>query len=120
MNTILHDTPTGRYLECDPQSGLIQSEADALDLVAACGENETANLLIHAANLPEAFYDLRTGLAGAVLLKFTNYRIRAAAVLDLARSSQGRFGEFALETNRRNDFRIYPDRESAVAWLVKR
>jgi PadR family transcriptional regulator AphA len=119
METILRETPAGRYVECDPQGGLIQSENDALDLVAVCGESETQNLLIHAANLPEAFYELRTGLAGVILLKFTNYRIRAAAVLDPAKSGQGRFGEFAMETNRRNDFRIYPDAESAVSWLLR-
>lgn len=120
MNTILHNLTDQSYLECDPQGGLIASESDALDLVAACGENGTRNLLIHAANLPEEFFDLRTGLAGAVLLKFSNYRIRAAVIVDPAKTSQGRFGEFAFETNRGNAFRIYPDRSSAEAWLLQK
>jgi hypothetical protein len=119
MNTTLHELNGQSYLECDPQGGLIASEGDALDLVAACGENGTHNLLIHAANLPEGFFDLRTGLAGAVLLKFSNYRIRAAAVIETAKSSQGRFGEFAYETNRGNAFRIYADQPSAEAWLLQ-
>ncbi|WP_272897355.1 DUF4180 domain-containing protein [Anaerolinea thermolimosa] len=105
-------------MECEPQGGVIQTESDALDLIAACGENETSNLLIHAENLPEAFYDLRTGFAGAILLKFSNYRLRVAAILDPVKSSRGRFGEMALETNRGNQFRIFPDVESAETWLL--
>jgi hypothetical protein len=29
----------------------------------------------------------------------------------------GRFYEFVLETNRRNDFRIFSSREDAIQWL---
>jgi len=109
----------GDYLECEPQGGVIQTESDALDLVAACGENGTYNLLIHADNLPEAFYDLRTGLAGAILLKFSNYRLRVAVILDPVKSSQGRFGEMVLETNRGDQFRVFSSPESAEAWLLE-
>lgn len=118
MKYVLHKKLQGNYLECIPQGGIIQTESDALDLIAACGENGTYNLLIHAENLPEAFYDLRTGFAGAILLKFSNYRLRVAAVLDPLKSSQGRFGEMALETNRGDQFRIFPSVESAEAWLL--
>ena len=106
------------YLDCFPFEGLLSSENDALDLVAACAENETERLMLHAGNLPDDFYNLRTGLAGAVLLKFTNYHIRVAAVIAPELSSQGRFGEMVLETNRGDQFRVFPDRESAERWLV--
>lgn len=115
---VFHKKNHGNYLECEPQGGIIQTESDALDLIAACGENETYNLLIHAENLPEAFYDLRTGFAGAILLKFSNYHLRVAAILDPVKSAQGRFGEMALETNRGDQFRIFPSVESAEAWLL--
>ena len=55
------------YLECLPNEMLIQSEQDALDLVAVCGENGTHRMMIHAENLTEDFYNLKTGLAGRVL-----------------------------------------------------
>jgi PadR family transcriptional regulator, regulatory protein AphA len=69
-----------RYLDCLPEAALHSSQ-DALDLVAACGEKGVDRLLLHEQNLSEDFYQLRTGLAGEVLLKFSNYRILAAAVL---------------------------------------
>jgi hypothetical protein len=112
--------PTNPYLETLPGDGQIAGEQDALDLIGACGEYGIPRLMLHAENLPEDFYDLCSGLAGALLLKFSNYRIKVAAVLPPERANQGRFGEMALEANRSNrGFHIFPDRPSAEAWLVK-
>ena len=106
------------YLECLPSEEQLSSEADSLDLVAACGEYGTSRLMLHAENLPEDFYQLKSGLAGNVLLKFSNYRLRVAAVLTPELVGQGRFREMALETNRGNQFRIFYDRQSAEDWLL--
>ena len=106
------------YVECLPGDGRLESEADALDLVAACGEHGTNLLMLHAENLTDDFYRLQSGLAGQVLLKFSNYRLRVAAVLTPELVNQGRFREMALETNRGNQFRIFYDRSSAEHWLV--
>ncbi len=106
-------------VECLPDGQQLSSEDDALELVAACGENETPRLLLHAENLPADFYRLSTGLAGRLLLKFSNYRLRVAAVLPLELTRQGRFHEMVLETNRGNEFRVFQDREAAEQWLVR-
>lgn len=108
------------YVECLPNQDQLASEANALDLVAACGECGTNRLMLHASNLPEDFYQLNTGLAGEVLLKFSNYRLRVAAVLTPELVNQGRFREMALETNRGNQFRIFYDRQSAQDWLISK
>lgn len=116
----LVEHPQNNYVECLPGSGLVASENDALDLVAACGEHLTPRLLIHAENLPEEFYNLRTGLAGSVLLKFSTYRIKVAAVIPMEKANPGRFGEMVLEANRSNRlFHVFAEREKAEAWLVE-
>ncbi len=108
------------YIECLPDGGRIESERDALDLVAACGENQANRLLLHAENLSEDFFHLKTGLAGAVLQKFVNYYVKVAAVLTPELVNQGRFQEMVLEANRSNrSFQVFYDREKAEAWLVK-
>jgi Domain of unknown function (DUF4180) len=106
------------FIECLPGVLCLQNERDALDLVAACGENDTPLLLLYAENLAPTFFDLSTRLAGEILLKFTNYRIRAAAVLTPELATKGKFGEFVLETNRGRDFRVFYSREEAVSWLT--
>ena len=99
-------------------SNLIKGEQDALDLVAACGENGTNLLLIHSENLPPDFFQLKTGLAGRIMLKFTNYYLKVAAVLSQEEVNQGRFQEMVLETNRGHEFRVFYDLQKAIDWLV--
>lgn len=119
MNYRLIEHARNHYIECLAGDGLIESEADALDLVAACGEHLAPRLLIFAESLPEVFFDLRSGLAGAVLQKFATYRVKVAAVLSPELANQGRFGEMVLEANRSNRmFHVFQEREQAEAWLV--
>lgn len=117
MQTQLIETNGVKILECLPDGGAIASEDDALELVGLCGEHLTERLLLGASNLAEDFYFLRSGLAGAVLLKFTNYHIRAAAVLAPKLVSRGHFREFVMETNQGNQFRVFYDRDLAIKWL---
>jgi hypothetical protein len=118
MDTRLVHQAGKTYLEVIPSEWRVASERHALDLVAACGENGTNRLLLHAASLSEDFYQLKTGLAGDVLQKFANYRIRSAAIIPLELASQGRFGEMVWEANRGNQFRVFQDLRLAEQWLV--
>jgi PadR family transcriptional regulator AphA len=119
LNTQSFEQDGQTWVECLADGGVLTSEQDALDLVAACAEAGTRRLLIPAGCLNAAFFDLRTGLAGQVLLKFSNYRIHAAAVIAAEIAARGRFGEFVGETNRGSQFRVFPSREDARAWLLR-
>jgi hypothetical protein len=68
-----------KYLEYLPDSAKLGAERDALDLVALCIENDTNQLMVHDAALGEDFFDLRTGLAGAILQKFISYNMRTGS-----------------------------------------
>ncbi len=96
----------------------LQSENDALELVALSMEHGTGRILLDAGSLPDEFFRLRNGLAGAVLQKFVNYGLRVAAVLPADISSQGRFGEMVGESNRGSTFRVFQKREVALDWLA--
>ena len=98
---------------------VICSEQDALDLVGECGAEGNHLLLLRSRNLPDEFFDLKTRLAGSVLLKFSNYQIKVAAVVRTERIGSGRFYEFAIETRSSSEFRIFNEEETALEWLVK-
>lgn len=106
------------YVECLPGS-ILAGEQDALDLVGACGEYETDRLLLHAENLTPEFLQLRTGVAGGILLKFSNYRLKVALILRPEQVGQGKFQEWVLETNRGREFQMFFDRPGAVKWLLE-
>jgi len=118
MNYQIFEKDGRTWVECLVDEGRLSSEQDALDLVGACGEAGSPLLLFPADCLSPDFFNLKTGLAGAVLLKFSNYRIVSAAVVPPEIAQLGRFGEFVLETNRGRQFRVFSNREEALAWLL--
>jgi PadR family transcriptional regulator AphA len=119
MNAILIEHNGKKIVECLPDGGLLDSDSSALELVAACGEHQTHRLLLPAGSLSPDFFHLRSGVAGAVLLKFSNYRIHAAAVIDPQQVGEGKFKDWVLETNRGRDFRVFFERQAAADWLAK-
>jgi hypothetical protein len=119
MSTTLVSSNGKTYLECQAGMPPLAGEQDALDLVALCGEHDTHRLMLHGEHLPPAFFDLKTGLAGSVLLKFTNYRLKVVAVVTPEQVGTGRFAEMAMEANHFGDFGVFYTRQRAEEWLLR-
>lgn len=75
-------------------------------------------LLLDEKQLGEKFFDLRTGLAGEVLQKFTNYRVRLAIVIADANAYGGRFSELIREHRTHNAVRFFDSAQRARQWLT--
>jgi DNA-binding PadR family transcriptional regulator len=118
MNYKVIDRDNQKYIECDSVETPISSEQDALDLIAACWENDTSLVMLHSEVLAEDFYKLRTGLAGQVLQKFMNYRIKVAVIITDDQKIKGKFKELIAEANKRNDFRVFNNIVEAENWLL--
>lgn len=121
MNYTLVCKGNRSFLACSPDGleNQVQGERDALDLVTACGENGTGNLLLPAECLNPDFFRLSTGLAGAILLKLSNYHIRCAVVISPEQADRGRFAELVLEANRRNrELHFFTGSAEAERWLI--
>jgi hypothetical protein len=70
-------------LLCDPAGPPIAGTQDALDLIgAAFGRADV--VAVPAARLDERFFQLHSGLAGEIMQKFVNYRMRLAVVGDIS------------------------------------
>jgi len=98
------------------ESGIcIRSQADVTDAVGACVG--TDGLLLTEADLAPAFFDLRSGLAGELVQKLVNYRVRAAIVVPAPDAHGERFAELAREHATHPTVRFVRSTEEAVAWL---
>jgi PadR family transcriptional regulator AphA len=117
MKHIVHRKSGIVYLEISDRAFVLESEQDALDLAALCGEYASNLLLLNTWNLDDRFYDLKTGLAGSVLQKFSSYRINMAAVVP-PEAIKGRFGEMVMEANKGKQFRICTEKADAERWLT--
>lgn len=103
-----------RYLELTSARAPLGTEADAIDLVALCGENGANLLLLKADILDEGFFMHKTGMAGAILQKFSNYNIKAAVVTTDKDRTVGK----NLQIRKAHNFRIFETREKAEEWLL--
>lgn len=72
---------SNRYIEVVSSETPVKTGQDALELAELCGEAKTDRLMIHREALPEDFFRLRSGVAGAVLQKFITYSLKTAIIL---------------------------------------
>lgn len=107
-----------RYVEFVSAAAPLDSEQDALELVALCGENDTNLLMLHGGALAEDFFRLKTGVAGSMLQKFINYHVKTAAIIPRQTADKGRFGEMVSEANKGSQFAVFDTREAAEVWLL--
>src|SRR4029450_8463452 len=99
------------------------SGARPVDPVAAlirCIEHGTRALLFDEDALPAAVFGLRSGLAGELVQKLTNYHVRMAAVVPDLSVHSPRFREFAREANAGRQFRFFATRQEAIDRLDSR
>jgi hypothetical protein len=106
-----------------PNHFLIASEAGIAirtlsDISNAVGPTfGTAGLILTESDLAPEVFDLKTGLAGELFQKFTNYGLRLILiVLDPERYGD-RFTELAREHRSHNSIRIVPAKDEANAWV---
>jgi Domain of unknown function (DUF4180) len=91
----------------------------AADISAALGASvDQGGLLLDETQLSADFFDLRTGLAGQVLQKFTNYRARLAIVITDASVHGSRFRELVYEHRTHNAVRFFESEQLARRWLA--
>jgi hypothetical protein len=90
---------------------------DVAMVIEACYGNDVDRVLLYAENLPEHFFDLSSGEAGAVLQKLRNYHIRLAVVRSPTLRLSRRCGELMAEEQRGPYFRLFDTRPDAETWL---
>lgn len=91
---------------------------DPAKAVVACIESGARALLLDDGALPPAFFDLSTGVAGAMVQRLVTYGVRMAALVPDPSIHSRPFQDFAREADAGRQFRFFSDRERAVAWLT--
>jgi PadR family transcriptional regulator AphA len=107
-----------RYIELLSAPAPLGTEQDALDLIALCGEKDTNLLMLHYRVLEEGFFRHKTGMAGKMLQKFSNYFIKAAVVKSSGTADQDGNKGLTIEIGKSNTFKVFETKENAEAWLL--
>jgi len=96
-----HKTASGTNIaEIIPGGDLISGPDDILDLMAEARYNGSSTMIIQDRSLHPDFFDLKTKVAGEILQKFSNYRMRLAVIGDFSAVKSKSLQDFIRESNR--------------------
>lgn len=79
---------------------LIRNAQDGLDLLGNLYYEDCGRIILHEKNISPEFFDLKNGMAGEILQKFANYRVRLALLGDFSRYPGQSIRDFISESNK--------------------
>ena len=79
---------------------IIHSIEDGLNLLGDLYYQGFDKMIVHEENITPDFFDLKTGIAGEILQKFSNYRVRLAIVGYFAKYTGRSINDFIYESNK--------------------
>jgi Domain of unknown function (DUF4180) len=104
-----------RFLLASEAAIAIRSMGDISSAVGAAFG--TGGLILTESDLSSEFFDLRTGIAGELFQKFTNYQLRLGLIVPNPERYGDRFNELAREHRSHNNIRIVRTIDEATAWM---
>lgn len=102
VKEVIHESNGKRIAEIQSDEVIVGSSQDALDVTVDLGARGIREIILHQKSIAPSFFRLSTGLAGEILQKFSNYRVRAAVVGDFTQFTSGSVQAFIRESNRGN------------------
>ena len=93
-------TPTQKITVVQSEDIVFHTAEDAAELLINCRYNDSECIIIYEHNLPPAFFNLKTKLAGDILQKFSTYQGRLAIVGDFSKYESKSLKDFIYESNK--------------------
>ena len=97
----------------------IRNSQDAVDIMANCQYQGAAKIIIHDINVIPAFFDLKTGVAGEILQKFSTYNVQLAIVGDYSKYPGKSLKDFTYESNKYKRINFVSSVQEAKIRLTK-
>lgn len=119
MNMNIYSVDGTTIAEVSTEGVAVNDVRDALDLIANANVEGANRIIIYAHQLPDAFFSLSTGMAGEILQKCANYRVKLAVVGDFSHHESRSLRAFIAESNRGNLAFFVANREAAIARLAR-
>lgn len=113
MEVITHTINDIKIAEVNSPGIIINNAEDGLDLLGNLYYQDFDKIIIHEQNINPDFFDLKNGMAGEILQKFSNYRIRLIIVGDFNFTSQS-IKDFIYESNNGKQVNFLSTVEEAI------
>lgn len=97
-----------RAAEIKSDEILITDVQEALDLLGDLYYQGFDMMILRRTHFSAEFFDLKSKLAGDILQKFSNYRMRLVVLGDFASESSQSFRDFVYESNQGGQVQFVP------------
>ncbi len=98
---------------------IIKDAEDGLSILGDLYYQDFDRILLHEQNITAQFFDLKTGIAGEILQKFSNYRVKLAIVGDFTKYPGKSLADFIYESNKGGQVSFVNSTVEALANLSK-
>ncbi|MFM9984639.1 MAG: DUF4180 domain-containing protein [Flavobacteriales bacterium] len=98
---------------------IIGNAEDGLQLLGDIYYQDFDKIIIYEKNITPDFFQLETGIAGEILQKFSNYRVRLAIVGDFSKYLGNSLKDFIFESNKVGQINFVGSKMEAINVLSK-
>jgi len=117
MEIIPHMVGEIKIAEVISDGLIIQQQGDGTDLMGNVYYEGYDRIILHQENITEDFFDLKNGMAGEILQKFSTYRVRLAIVGNFSHYNKKSLQDFIFESNKGRQVNFLPSVDEAVKKL---
>ena len=96
----------------------IKTTDDIMEFFGDCYANDVLGVIIAKYHFDNSFFDLKTGIAGDILQKFTNYNIKLAITGDFSNIESNSLKDFIRESNKRKFINFVTSTEKAIEAII--
>lgn len=100
MKIETHNIKDTNIAEVISEANVINKVEDGIDLLGNLYYQGFDRIIIYEKNITPEFFDLKTGIAGEILQKFSNYRVQLAIVGDFSKYNSKSLNNFIYESNK--------------------
>ncbi|HPE77745.1 MAG TPA: DUF4180 domain-containing protein [Draconibacterium sp.] len=101
MRIKIHNINDIKIAEVVSDKFVIKTIEDGLDLLGNLYYQGFDKIVVHEKNITPDFFDLKNGMAGEILQKFSNYRVQLAITGDFTQYSGKSLKDFIFESNKK-------------------
>lgn len=117
MEVVIHQINKTRVAEIISEDILIQNPVDGLNILVDLYYKNIDNIILYEKNITPSFFVLKNGIAGEILQKFSNYKVRLAIVGNYTKMRHMSIKGFIVESNRKGQINFVGSGQKALAIL---
>ncbi len=118
MKTQIHNINNTKIAELISDDLVIKDIQDGLDILVDVYYQDIDKVILYEKNIVSEFFDLKTGMAGEILQKFSNYKMKLAIVGDFSKHQSKSLNDFIFESNKMGQINFVVSIEEALEKLT--